>query len=407
MDVSRFILFSIGSILAFLLAFPLLALLVSLLVPRRKLPKPGTETDFACVITAYQNIEIARQLVNSLLLQQYQNFRIYLVADNCPDFEMDAHSNLSIIRPSATLGSKVKSLLKGIAHFTRAHDAIIVFDPDNLAHPYYLAEMNRYFQAGFKVVQGQRVAKNTDTRYACMDALGEYFYNYSSRAVPFRLGASATISGSAMGVSMEVYQQYLDFMARDGINKVIVAEDKILQIYLVDNGYTIAYAEQAFVFDEKVSSGGQVARQRTRWLNAWFKHTKHGFATLFAGLTSFSFNKIYSGFLNVYPPMFLLVLASGITGFVSLFIAPEVSMMLLIGLFCFAANFFLSLKLNHTPKPVMQAFFSIPLFVFNQVLALLQVRKSDKDFMPTTHTRYISIAEVLKTTTHIYHPSNN
>ena len=389
-----------GGILSVFLVLPLVSTLASVLRRYPPAPPAAAKTDFGCIITAYKNIDIARQLVHSLLKQEYPHFHVYLVADACQEFTLEEHSQLTIIRPENALGSKVKSLLAGMNAFIRPHDALIVFDPDNLAHPDCLSELNDWFCAGYKAVQGQRVAKNLDTRYACMDALGEYYYNYSVREVPFRLGSSSTISGSAMAVETGVFRKYLQHLQAGGIDRVIVAEDKILQIFLVDEGYTRAYAPNAFVFDEKVSSGGAVSRQRTRWLNAWFSHTGHGLNTLLKGIAAGSFNRFYFGLLNISPPMFMLVAASVFTGFAALFVAPLVSGVLVIGTACFALNFFLCLKLNHTPKPVLEAFFSLPLFVLNQITALLQIKKSDKDFMATTHTRFLGIDEVMQQTTH-------
>lgn len=418
------LLHSLTSVLAWLaipvavvLGFHFFGLLLSMLKRKKTAAFAKEQTDFACIITAYKNIDIARGLIASLQQQRYKKYSIYLVADDCPDFLLEAHPNLTIIRPEKKLGSKVKSLIAGINAFTRRHEAIVVFDPDNLAHPYFLSEINDWFKAGYKAVQGQRVAKNLDTVYACMDAIGEYYYNYAVREVPFRLGSSATISGSAMGIETGLFNQYIAHLQKDGVDRVIPAEDKILQIFLVDNNVTIAYAPDAIVFDEKVSGGAEVARQRTRWLNAWFSHTGHGLKTLTGGISAFSLNRFWFGLLNIYPPMFMIVVgAIGVAGFAILvsiiqgilgepgfFLSPARvpgAYIIASGLFFYSFNFVLSLKLNHTPAKVMQALVFIPKFVFNQFLALLQIKKSDKDFMATTHKAYLNVNEVMLSTTH-------
>ena len=41
--------------------------------------------------------------------------------------------------------------------------------------------------AGFEVIQGKRVAKNLNTYVACLDALGEFYYNINTRFIPFKI----------------------------------------------------------------------------------------------------------------------------------------------------------------------------------------------------------------------------
>ena len=76
--------------------------------------------------------------------------------------------------------------------------------------PNFLAETNRYANAGYLAIQGQRTAKNLDTVYACADSIGEFYKNYVERLAPSLLGSSSVISGSGMAIERELYQSYLD-----------------------------------------------------------------------------------------------------------------------------------------------------------------------------------------------------
>ncbi|MCC7244755.1 MAG: hypothetical protein IT269_03670, partial [Saprospiraceae bacterium] len=78
-------------LLAFLLVvqlcYPFLTIMMAQLFGKERVApvfSPEKTFDFACVITAYRNADIARPLIQSLLLQSHPKFKVYLVADECP-----------------------------------------------------------------------------------------------------------------------------------------------------------------------------------------------------------------------------------------------------------------------------------------------------------------------------------
>ncbi len=391
----------IEGIFCLFLIVPFVSLLISLVVPSKASKISGDEVplDFACIITAYKDASITVNLVNSLLAQKHQIFKVYLVADDCGDV-----SNLKfpsdkvlLLKPEKPLKSKVKSIEYAIDSFTHAHDVIMIFDPDNLAHPDCLLEINHYFNLGYKSVQGRRTAKNLDTHYACLDAVGEYYYNYTQRLVPFTLGSSATIAGSGMAFRT---QDYLNFLNNEQIkalqkaNKVIVAEDKILQVDFVGSGEVIAYAEKAIIYDEKVNSGVQVERQRTRWINSYFLHLKDGLGLLWKGLKNFSFNQLYFAYTIIIPPMFLQVGLMLVFLFINMFFSWTHFFVIFGCLSIFVLNFLLALYLGKVPVQIWKSLWAIPMFVANQVLALLRIKRANKDFLVTEKQKNISLEEM-------------
>ncbi|MCB0663771.1 MAG: glycosyltransferase, partial [Saprospiraceae bacterium] len=192
----------IGGVFSFFLVFPFLTILISRLVKEEKPEIPGEHSfDFGCIITAYKNVEITAPLVASLLHQRYSNFHIYLVADHCngQSFEIE-DDQLTLLIPEQPLNLKAKSIIHGMENYVRPHDYTVIFDADNLAHPDFLATLNAYTNKGHQAIQGQRTAKNLDSNYAAMDALGEFYKNYIERYITYLLGSSAVISGSGMAV---------------------------------------------------------------------------------------------------------------------------------------------------------------------------------------------------------------
>ncbi|MEO6758171.1 MAG: glycosyltransferase, partial [Saprospiraceae bacterium] len=185
-------LLSILSVLAFLLiiqlVYPFATVLAARLWGRERVQEqiiPGQPFHYACIVTAYRNSAIAKPLVESLLRQTYPHLIIYVVADECPDFDFSiSDERFVLLRPASPLRLKAKSIMHAMAQYRRPHDFTVVFDADNLAHPGFLAEINRYAQAGYVCIQGQRKAKNLDTTYAALDSMGEHYKNYLERYVP-------------------------------------------------------------------------------------------------------------------------------------------------------------------------------------------------------------------------------
>jgi len=392
-----YLLILLQSIYLFYLIFPFINVIIGILSKEKRNPtKEYPETDFACLITAYKETEIFIPLIDSLLKQRYSNYHIYVVADGCPKGPIAITDNkLSYILPENNLSSKVKSILFGYNHFVRNHDAVVIFDPDNLAHPDFLLEINRYFQQGFKAVQGKRTAKNLDSIYACLDAVGEYYYNHTQRLVPFLLGSSAPIAGSGMAIDCQIYKTSL-VQLESSTEGIIIAEDKQLQIDLLKKNLRIAYAKNAIVFDEKVTSGYQVERQRTRWLSSYFKHLNEAISLIFTGIRNFNFNQFYFGIVTSIPPMIVTILATIIFLIFDILISKALFVITLISLFVFVFTFLLVLALNKVEKEIWKSLWGVFFFAFNQISALLKLKKSKIDFMVTSHTKYLTIDEVLQ-----------
>lgn len=356
--------------------------------------------DYACIITAYRNAAIARPLVESLLQQTYQNFTIYLVADECgePPFNI-ASDKLVWLQPEEPLRLKARSIIYAVEHFRRAHDFIAVFDADNLAHPWFLEVIEHYAQAGHVCIQGQRTAKNLDTNYAALDSLGEHYKNYIEREIPYLLGGSAIISGSGMATEAALYKAYLSSPAIEKgktLWKKMLQEDKILQNFILRYGLKIAYARQAVVYDEKVDHGAAVETQRSRWLYSYFQNIPNALGMLLQGIFRLNYNQFYFGFVTLALPMFLQLGLALICAIIALFIAPFWAMVLLLALLMFGVGVLCALWLDQAPKEVWNALWQTPKFMFRQVAALFKMGDPNKHFKHTEHNKQISVDEVLK-----------
>jgi hypothetical protein len=311
-----FLLAALAWFWVFWLLYPALMNILACWRPGLK-PRPasGRHSDLGCIITAYRDLDIALPLVESLLHQQHRKFRIYLVADACPAAGTNWYAALhdprfTLLRPDQALGSKVRSLQYARERFLRAHEAVVVFDPDNLAPADFLSKLDEVLLDGFWAVQGRRAAKNTDSTVAAADATGELYKNFIEREVPTRLGSSATIAGSGMAVKTSVWDAYMVSSRIAGPlsrAEVIPAEDKILQNYLVSQGLRIPFRWDAVLYDEKVETDAQVQRQRTRWLYAYFQNIPHAAGIALRGLGRLDRNALIFGLYALVPPLVTLL----------------------------------------------------------------------------------------------------
>lgn len=390
MNILIVIVYAISGYFILYLVYPFFQTMLYNLKNPKSLGYPVNETDIACIVTAYKESEIILPLVDSLLKQNYENYLIYVVADNCDISNLNFKSEkVILLKPPNVIGSKFKSIYFAIENFQRPHKALSIFDSDNLAHPGFLKETNKYFANNFVAVQGKRKAKNLNTNNACLDSANETYYNFTDREFNFRFGSSSALAGSGMTFEVEVYKESLR-------NKKIVGGfDKILQYEIVNSGKRIAFATNAIVYDEKVADSQQVVKQRTRWINSWFKYAYMGVTLFFKGFLTFNFNKIIFSSMLLRAPLFIIVLGGVVFSVPAFIINPYLSVLLLISVFIFVVSFMVIMKISRVDQRIWKSLYSIPLFILYQLLSLFKIKKANKSFLETKHTFSNTIDDIL------------
>ena len=394
----------VSFILLFFLIFPFVTVLLSLLRKDKTAEKVKDqdlkEHDYANIITAYRNAEIAKPLIQSLLLQTHKKHHIYLLADNCDMSNWDLFDErLTVLNPQPALNLKVKSIIYATERFIRDHEYTVIWDADNLAHPHFLETVNQYANLGYKAIQGQRTAKNLDTMMAAADSLGEFYKNYVERQVPPLLGSSTVISGSGMAVEQELYESYLygeEITKGKELWKKMMQEDKILQNHILRAGEQIVYAKDALCYDEKVTSANEVETQRSRWLFSYFQNIPNSTGFILRGLFTFNWNKLFFGLVTASLPLFILIGTSGLMFLLSLMIDWRISAAFVLAISIFIGNIFFCLYLSNVPSMVWSAVRAIPTFVLRQFMGLFKMFNPNKNFKHSEHKVAVSIDEILK-----------
>lgn len=339
------------------------------------------ELDYAIVVTAYQQVGLIDKVVQSILNLDYEKYMVYVVADNCDISTINIrHDKVRILRPEAVLASNIKSHFYAINRFERAHDIITIIDSDNLVDKNYLNQLNIFFRQGFKAVQGTRRAKNLNTVYACLDEAGDIYYRFTDRKLPFDAGSSASLAGSGMAFTTQIYKACLEPFSLTG-----AGFDKILQYELVKRNERIAFAKDAVVYDEKTAKTDQLVKQRARWINTWFRFWKLGVIMLFKSVTKFNRNGFIFGLMLLRPPLFLMFLTIGVIGIVNIFTVPVMLVYWGILVLLFILVFFRSLNYFRADKRIYSSVWHAPKFVFFQLIAFTKSKKANKLSVATEH----------------------
>jgi cellulose synthase/poly-beta-1,6-N-acetylglucosamine synthase-like glycosyltransferase len=178
--------------------------------------------------------------------------------------------------------------------------------------------------------------------------------------------------------------------------EVLGGFDKILQGELVKRNIRIAFAKEAVVFDEKVTKAHELRNQRTRWIHAYFKFLHYGFINLFLGVKNLCFNQFYFGLNHLRPPLFILAIVSLLFMISDLLYSPVLSVIWLFAGLMFAGNFSLILKLNKADQKIWYSLIRIPLFIYSQILSLINFKKASKKFIATEHSQWLTLNDVMK-----------
>jgi cellulose synthase/poly-beta-1,6-N-acetylglucosamine synthase-like glycosyltransferase len=379
-------------IVGYNLVLPVFQFLLFKIIPRKKYISAQTEAepDYAIIVTAYEQINTLQPAIDSLLKLHYKNYLIYIVADKCDVSGLQfLDERVIVLRPEEALNSNTRSHFYAIKRFRREHQYLTIIDSDNLAHPEYLNELNKRFNEGYVAVQGVRKAKNLDTLYACIDAVQDIYYHFYDREILFAIGSSATLAGSGMAFTTNLYRNCLEHLDITG-----AGFDKVLQIEILKSGHRIAFAKNAIVYDEKTSRPDQLVKQRARWFNTWFRYAGLGFQLIAKGLFGLNWNQFVFGLMFLRPPLFLVVLFSFLLLIANFFVNIYFVYCWLSAFVLFFAALLIALIHSKAESKIYRSLAGIPVFIFYQVLSLLKVRKANKISVATQHYHNRTIEEV-------------
>ncbi|MGN8070049.1 glycosyltransferase family 2 protein [Mucilaginibacter sp. SG564] len=356
------------------------------LIPIKQPPVASTLSRFVIYICAYKEDEILLNSAASALTIDYPKdlFHVCIIADSLkPEtIEKLKQMPLQVLEVFFENSTKSKALNKAIENTADGFDAAIVFDIDNVAASDYLHQINNWLQMGERVIQGHRVAKNTNTQVAVLDAISEEVNNHIFRHSQWLFKLSAAIIGSGMALEYKLFKETM------GKIDAVGGFDKEMGLILTRQKIRVAYAEKALVYDEKVSNPEVFKKQRKRWLSAQFnllrKYGSSGLGQLFLHGNFDYFNEIYQ--MSILPRVLML----GLMPFMLLmsFLLPGIGphwQLWLAATLCCYIGIVVAIPRQFFNRNLFNAALKLPLIFFTMLLLLFKLKGANKKFIHTPH----------------------
>jgi len=348
---------------------------------------------FAVLIPGYKEDNVICDVAQQALNQDYpkDKFDVVIIADSFQPETIEKLKLLPIILVEVKfdVSTKSKALNQAMATIGDNYDVALVLDADNVMAPNFISKINSSFDNGFEVVQGHRVAKNTNTPLAILDAISEELNNHIFRKGHRALGFSSALIGSGMAFNYGMFKtRMLEIKAVGGF-------DKELELTLLRDGKKIEYLNDALVYDEKVQKVEVFENQRKRWLSAQFVYFGRFFFPgikhlLLKGNIDF-FDKVSQ---MISPPRVLLIGITAIIAFFSIVISlifPHntiftVHYIYWLSVFLIVTMaFIVSIPGEFYNKQTLNALLTLPKAFWSMFASLFKLKGANKKFIHTQH----------------------
>lgn len=364
----------------------------SLLKQQHKKQVLQKQRKFAVLIPGYKEDNVIVDVAADALLQDYPKhlFEVIVIADSFKPETITALKAIPVrvVEVVFEVSKKSKALNKCMEVIGDQYDIAMILDADNIMEHDVLTQINEAFNKGFLAVQGHRMAKNTNTDFAILDAISEEINNKIFRKGHRVLGLSSALIGSGMGIDYALFKSTMATVDS-------VGEDKEVEMKLLKQGYKIEYAENARVYDEKTSKKEVFVNQRRRWIAAQLEFFRKYFFDGLWHLLRFGKLDYFDKVLQmVQPPRILLA------GLLFLFSVKELFLFVIqqneaTG-FVPAGFWFVALQLTvltlliSTPRHfyhlrTAKALLSLPHGFILMFKSLIKVKGASKRFIHTTH----------------------
>ncbi|KFI68415.1 glycosyltransferase family 2 protein [Bifidobacterium magnum] len=247
-----------------------LCIVLSLFSKPAPFPDAPMDKRYAVLISARNEEAVISNLIHDIQQQTYpyELVDIWLVADNCTDHTADLVRSLGC---NVVERFNQEQIGKGYAltylldymmdhHVAEQYDAFIVFDADNRLDKHYIAEMNKAFQSGFKILTSYRNSVNTSENWVSSGSalwfIRESRFLSASRMM---LGNSCHVGGTGFMFAQSIMQR------NRGWKFHLLTEDLEFTMDSLLHGDRIGYCGTAILYDEQPVTFAQSWRQRLRW----------------------------------------------------------------------------------------------------------------------------------------------
>lgn len=340
----------------------------------------------ALFIPAYKEDQVIISTVRKALEISYptDKWDLVVIADSMKQETMNTLASMPIrlIPVSFEKSTKSKALNVALNEIGDEYDLAFILDADNVVPHDVLHHVNHAYYKGYRAIQCHRVAKNTNTSFAILDAMSEEINNQIFSVGHRNLGLSSRLVGSGMGFDYKLFKQLMKSIDAIG------GFDKELELKLLKGKVEITYLPNVFIWDEKVSEASVFAKQRSRWIAAQFHYFKRFFIPAFkAFLQDRNIDYFNKAFQMILPPrlmlpgiLLLLGLLSyglGLTAWTAIW-----GCLLFINIVSNA----ISIPIQYYQAQYLRSFLSLPKAFLIMLVAMMRIKNANKTFIHTPHT---------------------
>jgi len=353
---------------------------------KNKASKDSIKRKFAVLIPGYKEDKVIVKVAQDALNQDYPQslYDVIVIADSFKSRTLEKLAKLpvKVIEVSFKSSTKSKALNKAMEQLSDDYDAAIVLDADNLMAKDFIKKINKAFSAGFIAIQGHRIAKNTDTHFAILDAVSEEINNHIFRKGHRVLGLSSAIIGSGMAFEYKFFKNLMKTV------KAVGGFDKELELKILKKRKKIEYLEDAYIYDEKVQKSEVFSKQRRRWLSAQFHYLRKDFLTSVWHLISKgNIDYFDKAFQFLQAPRILLIGLLTLITILSILLNPisYTYAWLVILILCILA-FIFSVPVKFYNLKTLNAILTLPKGFVLMFISLIKIRGANKKFIHTGHS---------------------
>lgn len=264
-------------IIALLYFYQMVYVAVSLFVkPKKNERKIGKLHKYAVLVAARNEEAVIGYLIESIKAQNYPRelVDIFVVADNSTDNTAEIAREAGAIVYERQNKNKIG---KGYAldfifnvikkrHSDKQYEGYFIIDADNLLDKNYIAEMNKLFDSGYRIVTSFRNSKNFDSNWLSAGSalwfIRESIFMNKPRMF---LNTSCAVSGTGFLVSSDIINKH------GGWKFHLLTEDIEFSIDSILDGETIGYCDSAILYDEQPRTWKQSYAQRLRWAKGFYQ----------------------------------------------------------------------------------------------------------------------------------------
>jgi cellulose synthase/poly-beta-1,6-N-acetylglucosamine synthase-like glycosyltransferase len=372
------------------LAFVTLYLFVFAVAGLFRKPLPGVPVGgglfrrMVVLLPAYREDAVIVDSARQALGQQYpaDRYDVVVIADSlrADTLARLRELPLRVVEVRFESSTKAKALNAALAELGEGYDVAVVLDADNVLAPDFLNQVNAAFGRGWRVVQGHRTAKNTNTPTAVLDAVSEEVNNLIFRQGHRALGLASALIGSGMAFEYGLFKGLMAQIHTTG------GFDKELEMRLLSQGLSAEYLPEAYCYDEKVQNPEVFEKQRSRWLAAQVKYFRQngwpGLKALFRGNVNYA-DKVFQ---TVLPPRVMLLGLLGLGTGLALLLTDGVLLALAGGsLALLLLTFYLATPPALKAKLTWRELRQVPGLLFRFVRSFRKIGEAQKRFIHTPH----------------------